>query len=89
MKISPAEPLPVSRWWVSWVSSKNPRLRSFSAILWIAVLLTVLMSALGDGELRERDLGGLGVLKEQDDLGDDEGRSDGTVFRVLEEKVGW
>lgn len=47
------------------------------------------MSAVGDGELRERDLGGLEVLREKDDLGADEGRSDGSVFRVLEEKVGW
>lgn len=47
------------------------------------------MSAVGDRELRERDLGGLEVLRTKDDLGDDEGRSDGSVFRVLEEKVGW
>lgn len=47
------------------------------------------MSAVGDRELRERDLGGLELLRAKDDLGDDEGRSDGSVFRVLEEKVGW
>lgn len=51
-------------------------------------MLTVFLSAVGAGELRERDLRGLWMRREEEDLGDDEGRSDGNVSRVLEEKEG-